>query len=196
MEDWYRELSSTGGQLAGRTSFSVTGYSLGGHLATAFNQLHIADKTFSGALRVKEVVTFNGAGIGGIDPNTNLARIISGSTPEQEQFRTRIHVRRFSPCRALCEDAAKHRIGRKHLGDGPLDAGLVLHACGWNDRCRYAYQTASTDDSYAIDRIDIIRSEVAGCRRSAAARTLITRNRSTSPMTASARRILTTKWQY
>ncbi|HEX8989685.1 MAG TPA: hypothetical protein VF816_17135, partial [Rhodocyclaceae bacterium] len=47
--------------------FSVTGYSLGGHLATAFNLLHYQDKLADGRYAVKEVVTFNGAGVGQID---------------------------------------------------------------------------------------------------------------------------------
>lgn len=52
MEEWYAELSKK--NLRG--NFAVTGYSLDGHLATAFNLLH------PGA--AKEVVTFNGAGVG------------------------------------------------------------------------------------------------------------------------------------
>ncbi|HNL91239.1 MAG TPA: hypothetical protein PKH05_19315, partial [Nitrospira sp.] len=55
METWYDELRRDPGKLQGQT-FSVTGYSLGGHLATAFHLLHSDD--------VKEVVTFNGAGVG------------------------------------------------------------------------------------------------------------------------------------
>lgn len=52
MEEWYAELQKK--ELS--NGFAVTGYSLGGHLATAFNLLH------PGA--AKEVVTFNGAGVG------------------------------------------------------------------------------------------------------------------------------------
>ncbi|QLH50831.1 MAG: hypothetical protein HWD57_14310 [Candidatus Accumulibacter cognatus] len=55
METWYDELRRDPGKLQGQT-FSVTGYSLGGHLATAFHLPHSDD--------VKEVVTFNGAGVG------------------------------------------------------------------------------------------------------------------------------------
>jgi hypothetical protein len=58
MEAWYQGLLTAGELTPG--SFSVTGYSLGGHLASAFNELH------SGAAR--QVVTFNGAGIGGTPP--------------------------------------------------------------------------------------------------------------------------------
>lgn len=57
MEEWYKELQSDPGKLQGKT-FSVTGYSLGGHLATAFNLLH------PGA--AEQVVTFNGPGVGQI----------------------------------------------------------------------------------------------------------------------------------
>jgi hypothetical protein len=42
MEEWYATLSASGGPLAGKT-YSVTGYSLGGHLATVFNQLRQAE---------------------------------------------------------------------------------------------------------------------------------------------------------
>ncbi len=57
MEKWYAKLAGPGGDLEGK-KFSVTGYSLGGHLATAFNLLH------PGA--AAEVLTFNGAGVGRI----------------------------------------------------------------------------------------------------------------------------------
>lgn len=60
MKSWYEELQKTGGPLAGNQPFSVTGYSLGGHLATAFNLM------YSG--RAEQVVTFNGAGVGTFDP--------------------------------------------------------------------------------------------------------------------------------
>lgn len=58
MEAWYAQLSKAGGPLAGK-HFSVTGYSLGGHLATAFNLLRQEDGTIG---NVDQVVTFNGAG--------------------------------------------------------------------------------------------------------------------------------------
>ena len=61
MEAWYAELATGGGPLEGRT-FSVTGYSLGGHLATAFNLLHPD--------AAQQVVTFNGAGVGQFNTGT------------------------------------------------------------------------------------------------------------------------------
>ncbi|MBL0075979.1 MAG: hypothetical protein IPP41_08660 [Rhodocyclaceae bacterium] len=65
MEAWYAELAS--GVMAGK-SFSVTGYSLGGHLATAFNLLH------QGV--AQQVVTFNGAGVGLVDSGHTLASVL------------------------------------------------------------------------------------------------------------------------
>lgn len=60
MEAWYKLLKETNLIPAGQ-KFSVTGYSLGGHLATAFNLLRREDGTQS---RIDKVVTFNGAGVG------------------------------------------------------------------------------------------------------------------------------------
>lgn len=59
MQAWYEELKADGGPLDG-VEFSVTGYSLGGHLATAFN---LINKEELGS-NLKQVVTFNGAGVG------------------------------------------------------------------------------------------------------------------------------------
>jgi len=60
MQDWYEnELIAAGGLLDGKL-FSVTGYSLGEHLATAFNLINGA---------ATETVTFNGAGVGAINPD-------------------------------------------------------------------------------------------------------------------------------
>ncbi|MBK9346521.1 MAG: hypothetical protein IPN06_08820 [Burkholderiales bacterium] len=62
MQDWYKNtLAKTGGPLEGK-SFSLTGYSLGGHLATAFNLLN--------PTAASQTVTFNGAGVGQITQGT------------------------------------------------------------------------------------------------------------------------------
>ena len=53
MEKWFNEIKS---KIDG--PLSVTGYSLGGHLATAFNILH------HGEGLIKDTYTFNGAGVG------------------------------------------------------------------------------------------------------------------------------------
>ncbi len=58
MEAGYAKVRADPNLLGGQ-SFSVTGYSLGGHLATAFNLLHRSD--------AQKVVTFNGAGGGKVN---------------------------------------------------------------------------------------------------------------------------------
>ncbi len=55
MSDWFEKLNLDTTKLGGGKSFAVTGYSLGGHLATAFNAL------YGGTGRIKETYTFNGA---------------------------------------------------------------------------------------------------------------------------------------
>jgi hypothetical protein len=75
MERWFAELNTSGGALAGR-SFSVTGYSLGGHLATAFNMMHGGELMLDGSQRVRQVVTFNGAGVGEVLPGNSLSGVV------------------------------------------------------------------------------------------------------------------------
>ena len=61
MEAWYKNLKVDGIPLSEK-QFTVTGYSLGGHLATAFNILHP---------EAKATYTFNGAGVGDVTKNLN-----------------------------------------------------------------------------------------------------------------------------
>jgi VCBS repeat-containing protein len=71
MEDWYQSIKS---KIPAGSPLDVTAYSLGGHLATAFNLLHRSE------LNGGQVVTFNGAGIGQIDGTsataTSLASVL------------------------------------------------------------------------------------------------------------------------
>ena len=69
LEQWYR--TSLKDKIGG-AKLDVTGYSLGGHLATAFNLMHRAD------LNGGEVVTFNGAGVGRIGLNDVAAQAGQG----------------------------------------------------------------------------------------------------------------------
>ncbi len=71
MEDWYADLRKPGGLLGPAASVDVTGYSLGGHLATAFNLLHQGDGN------VGKVVTFNGAGIGRWAEGSSLPALLA-----------------------------------------------------------------------------------------------------------------------
>ncbi len=73
MEDWWAELNQTVPGLAGQP-VTVTGYSLGGHLATAFAQLRAEAGELS---RIQHIYTFNGAGTGGIKPGHNLTQVMA-----------------------------------------------------------------------------------------------------------------------
>ena len=60
MEKWVQSLKDA--KIIGNgKEVSVTGYSLGGHLATAFNILHNYEGT---DIKIKQTFTFNGAGVG------------------------------------------------------------------------------------------------------------------------------------
>lgn len=74
MEAWFKTLQARS-EVAGK-QISVTGYSLGGHLATAFHILHANDTVGANTPLIKEVVTFNGAGIGTVNPETTLAAVM------------------------------------------------------------------------------------------------------------------------
>jgi hypothetical protein len=68
MENWYASLKASG-KIGANEKFSITGYSLGGHLATAFKLLHPD--------QAQAVYTFNGAGVGTINAGASLAAVIA-----------------------------------------------------------------------------------------------------------------------
>jgi len=88
MEAWYAQLSSDTGALRGKT-YSVTGYSLGAHLATVFNQLRQAERQAGPppAATLDQVITFNGAGVGQIG-NGTLRGLIDRFTALRTQAAT------------------------------------------------------------------------------------------------------------
>ncbi|TMQ75131.1 calcium-binding protein [Candidatus Accumulibacter phosphatis] len=108
METWYDELRRDPGKLQGQT-FSVTGYSLGGHLATAFHLLHSDD--------VKEVVTFNGAGVGKVKsggfPDGLRAALDAFNDLRSDPERMAFALSSASPAIATL-----YREVRSHLADG------------------------------------------------------------------------------
>ncbi len=59
MEQWFQTLKKEG-LISNNQQITVTGYSLGGHLATAFHILHQDEGL------IKNTFTFNGAGVGSI----------------------------------------------------------------------------------------------------------------------------------
>ena len=85
MELWYRSLIANG-TIGNTDQISVTGYSLGAHLSTAFNLMHGNETLTVGTEQVNgisEVVTFNGAGIGRIGDGSENAM---GRLPEMIQW--------------------------------------------------------------------------------------------------------------
>lgn len=79
MEAWYAQLRADPNLLSGKT-FNVTGYSLGGHLATAFNILRREDFDATGNPDANPVIntyTFNGAGTGAILGGKRLTDLVA-----------------------------------------------------------------------------------------------------------------------
>ena len=70
MEKWVQSLRADGFIGEGK-EVSVTGYSLGGHLATVFNILHNYKKS---DIKVKQTFTFNGAGVGLDNDGNEMSR--------------------------------------------------------------------------------------------------------------------------
>jgi hypothetical protein len=83
METWYQ--TSIKNLIPAGAKVDVTGYSLGGHLATAFNLMHGAE------LNGGQVITFNGAGIGEIgdgslaDTRAKLTQMVQSFQALMEQ---------------------------------------------------------------------------------------------------------------
>lgn len=107
MEDWYKSLNATGGLLEGK-QFAVTGYSLGGHLATAFNLLRGEDGTRD---RITNVVTFNGAGVGKVTQGTLTSALKNfndlRADPAAIKAALNISVPELSACYELIHDGLK-----------------------------------------------------------------------------------------
>jgi len=151
MEAWYAELKQPGGPLAGPTPFNVTGYSLGGHLATVFNILHAGPDAGADTARIGDVVTFNGAGIGAVDEVTNLKGVLTQFT----QLAANVSGNAFTFDNIdLAAIYARARAAYK-LG------GVISD----DDRAALAVLATTADPQAkmlftAVQRIDLIRGEV------------------------------------
>ena len=91
MEDWYRTLLAAGQQgsdkgLPPDAHFNVTGYSLSGHLASAFMLLRRDDNTVG---KVDHAYTFNGAGTGGLHFGISLDKVVAQFDEMRELARPR-----------------------------------------------------------------------------------------------------------
>ncbi|MFY7942374.1 MAG: hemolysin-type protein, partial [Burkholderiaceae bacterium] len=76
MQNWFEKLNADPKTLGGKP-FMLTGYSLGGNLATAFNAIN------GGGTQILGTYTFNGAGVGLVKKGQNLGDIID--TFDQER---------------------------------------------------------------------------------------------------------------
>src|SRR3954468_23164980 len=68
-EAWFRQLIASG-DLPDGAKYRVTGYSLGGHIATVFAEAHAQENNFLGA------VTFNSPGRGSISTNKDVRSLV------------------------------------------------------------------------------------------------------------------------
>ncbi|WP_230680963.1 putative Ig domain-containing protein [Paracidovorax cattleyae] len=119
MEAWFQTLRSRG--LIGDTEqVTVTGYSLGGHLAAAFTQLR-EEKNDGG--RIAATYTFNGAGVGVLKDGAKLSELVRvfqtarGQGGNAGQFTTEEGAQRygalssrFAPGKATTAEAIKESI--------------------------------------------------------------------------------------
>ena len=155
MEAWYDQLKASGKLPAG-ARFDVTGYSLGAHLATAFNLLHQSE------LNGGQVITFNGAGVGQLRGDATLAGVID-----------RFNQLRNSPSdiAALITDdrlravyltlSARIKDGEPVMpGDFALLDSLIPDAFG-SEALQQQFQDEKALIRSALDRIQNIQSQVA-----------------------------------
>ena len=191
MEVWYADLRQRG-LIPDGAHYSVTGYSLGGHLATAFNLLRQEDGTRS---LVDRVVTFNGAGVGEIAQGT-LGSVLANfnnlrSHPEQIE--------------AAIDDAGlrdTYRAIRDNLANGTWDiarakAELNSFAMPTPEDPRYALLDAEKLRIWtALDRIEKISPSHRKPHHFPPARPIpqFPPIRPPSPSAKSSRRSLITRW--
>jgi len=162
MEVWYKELREDG-RIPEGAAFSVTGYSLGGHLATAFNMLHGKETLADGSLRVQQVVTFNGAGIGGLDTGpAGLEQLIKEFT--RLSLNVSEHEFTFSDA-TLGDLYARARVALKDGGkltepDRQLLASIITPAPDATTVYDPQTRQQALMIQQAISRIETIRAEV------------------------------------
>lgn len=107
MERYYRELKANPTKLPVGAVLNVTGYSLGGHLATVFTELHAQDTN----INFGQTVTFNAAGRGFIVAHDPLLQ----QQPAQEQIRAMLadvetRILAFDPTGTLFRSGASGSV--------------------------------------------------------------------------------------
>ncbi len=114
MERYYRELQADPAKLPPGAVLNVTGFSLGGHLATVFTELH--------ANEINQTYTFNGAGRGDFREGT-----VSGETQEAARIRLMVddldaHLRATDPMGTLFAEGSAFNIYQDERYQVALDA--------------------------------------------------------------------------
>ncbi|MGK6306992.1 calcium-binding protein [Variovorax sp. DT-64] len=157
MEAWYQDLKDRGLLQPGQT-FAVTGYSLGGHLATVFNLLHGPDAPAADQASISQVVTFNGAGVGGFDESIGLKSLVqqfsAASTRSpvlSDDGLAQIYARAKASLAAGQEVSNADRAALDALAHPPPDSGIAVDA-------QTKKQAQMVSD--AIDRVELILGEV------------------------------------
>ena len=111
MEAWWAQLKADG-KVAG--AVTVTGYSLGGHLATAFNLLHSTE--------VAATYTFNGAGVGDMTGTKTLAEVMA----DFQRMRLNADGQQIVFADSGIQAAYDQFKTRLNAGDRPTQADLTL----------------------------------------------------------------------
>lgn len=127
MKQWYETLTNSG-LISADTPLDVTGYSLGGHLATAFNLL------YPGAAR--STYTFNGAGVGTVNAGSNLIQVVTQFDQMRNgiglSFATPADAAKYAELRTLYNGTATApRITDADIASVRLDPTLSLAERAW-----------------------------------------------------------------
>ena len=148
MENWFKSLNQPGGALAGKT-FSVTGYSLGGHLATAFNLLH------QGEGRITSTYTFNGAGVGQVNAGESLQAIVQRFDAQRKNVDGNQIVFSDPAARSSYQELRSRLTGGVAPTEQDIEGVLHVMQSGLMDNAQGALLVA------AMKRIQVIMTEAA-----------------------------------
>ena len=161
MQNWYASLQLNG-KLNPGVPLTITGYSLGGHLATAFNLLHKNDVIASGAPLINATYTFNGAGVGQVKDGHTLQEIIDA-----------FHAARTGGSESLFTTAIAMNLYRdlKYSINGQASSAQITDAIERVGRAETAVIDGTVSDSVAaflelgllkdaLDRIKTIVGEI------------------------------------
>ncbi|WP_143694853.1 hypothetical protein, partial [Variovorax sp. JS1663] len=132
MEAWYQSLKDRGLLQPGET-FAVTGYSLGRHLATVFNLLHGPKAPAADQASISQVITFNGAGVGGFDEGIGLQKLVQQFSPNRspdfaDDALAQIYARAKAAFAAGQKVANNDLAALKDLSNPPRDSGMTVDA--------------------------------------------------------------------